>query len=131
MSERNYTVQLGWYTLSVVDVTVKASSIKEACEKALAEDCGNSRTIYDCCTDTAVLDLARGVHDCAVDAPVSTRIKVPAEFIEPTYEYHPNLLKAAPALRNALEKIVAMELPDQKALDEAKAALAAAKGMDS
>lgn len=78
--KKTYTVQLGWWTLAVVNRQVEASSPEEACHIALEDpDDGAQETIYDCCTDTKVLELAEGEFDCAVSAPESAHRPIPPE----------------------------------------------------
>jgi hypothetical protein len=107
---RKYTLQLGWWTLDVIDQVVEASSPEEACRIALEDPNHDAqRTIYDCCTSTAVLELARGDFDNAVDAPKGAKLRVPDEHRCPVYDNRECLQRAAPdllaAAKQAMEDI--------------------------
>ena len=65
MGARWYTVELCFWNPELCTVSVKASSVEEACEKALEQSDdeygnGGGRTCYDACTDTKVSLIKKG-----------------------------------------------------------------------
>lgn len=77
---KSYTLQLGWWALIVIDQTVKASSPEEACMVALENpDYDVQKNIYDCDTETRVLELAEGVYHNAFEAPQRKHRPIPRE----------------------------------------------------
>lgn len=101
--ERLYSVQLCFWTLSVLDTQIMASSVEDACERAGKEaNWDGQRTIYDSCTTTKVADIARGDHSCAVDAPAGAKCRVPEQYRDPILTDNDEVLQRARLMAESL-----------------------------